>query len=543
MGLKDIIKNNHYPIVFVGSGMSKRYLENSPDWNSLLQEYWDMLNTGIEYYTHLHDLRNQIIEQADKDGNKIDSDELDFSVKTKVATEIEKEFDDQFFHEKIPVKGLNLKKAYEESISPFRFHLSQRFSNYKLAKNIDKEEFELFQKVLRKSRIIVTTNYDTLIEDSIRRGKQNPKLYIGNAGFFDDSSMGWSEIYKIHGSVTDPSSIVITEDDYKRYDQNSILVTAKIMSSMVDSPILFLGYSMTDRNVVKMLNDFSTQLPQEALSKSANRILIVDRDEGINTLQEAQMVSTKNGKNFSYTLIKTDNYKSLFDQLQSIDEGVSPYEVRRFENIVKKIVVSKGQRQALDAYLVSPKNLDELDKKIDSGEKIVVALGDTKNIFVTPTTVNYFKDYISERFEILPQNALRFIAAQQNGRFPMLHHFNNININEVPLEGYEKDRIKAKIDNDESSIKEIQDTINSSNQIKFNSLDAILNSNMKLAKKLDCITFNITRLNFEKVEDLIKHQYLDDFCKLYKSREPNRGLEKTAYRKLFVAWDVMKYKK
>lgn len=539
VGLKDIIKNNHYPIVFVGSGMSKRYLEDSPDWNSLLQEYWNMLNTEIEYYTHLHDLSTEITEQTHKD-----RDEIDFLVKIEVAAEIEKKFNDQFFHGEISVKKLSHKKAYEKNISPFRFHVAQRFSNYKLSKNIDKEEFELFQKVLRKSRIIVTTNYDTLIEDSIREGNQDPKLYIGNAGFFDDSSMGWSEIYKIHGSVTDPSSIVITKDDYKRYDQNSILVTAKIMSSMVDSPILFLGYSMSDRNVVKMLNDFSTQLPQEGLSKSANRILIVDWDKGINTLQETQMTSTENGKNFSYTLIKTDNYKSLFNKLQSIDEGVSPYEVRKFEDIIKKIVVSKGQKQALDAYLVSPKNLDELDKKIDSGEKIVVALGDTKNIFVTPTIVDYFKDYVSERFEIIPQNALRFIAnAQQTGRFPMLHHFNNINIDEVPLEKYEKKRIKTKIENDESSLQKLKITINPSNRIKFKNLDDILNSNMKLAKKLDCITFNISHLNFEEVEGVIKHQILDEFCKLYKSREPNRGMEKTAYRKLFVAWDIIKYKK
>ena len=534
MGLEDIIKNNHYPIVFVGSGMSKRYLSDSPDWNTLLKEYWTQLNTGTDYYTHLYELKKQIK----------DIEDIDFAIKTKIATEIKDQFDDKFYHKEISVPGLTLKDALEKNLSPFKVDLSQRFKEYKCKNNIDKEEFKLFQKVLRKSRIIVTTNYDTLIEDSIREGNQYPKLFIGNAGFFDDNSMGWSEIYKIHGSVTDPSSIVITKEDYERYDQNSILVTAKIMSSMVDSPILFLGYSMTDRNVVKMLNDFSTQLPQEALSKSANRILIVDWDKGINTLKETQMTSTENGKNFSYTLIKTDNYKSLFDKLQSIDEGVSPYEVRRFENIVKKIVVSKGQKQSLDAYLVSPKNLDELDKKIDSGEKIVVALGDTKNIFVTPTTVDYFEDYISEKFEILPQNALRFIAnTQQTGRFPMLHHFNSVDIEEVPLEGYEKKRIKAKIDNDESSLHKIQNTVNSSNQIKFKNLDDILNSDMKLAKKLDCITFNISNLDFEKVEDLIKHKLLDDFCELYKSRESNRGAEKTAYRKLFVAWDIKKRKK
>lgn len=66
---------------------------------------------------------------------------------------------------------------------------------------------------------------------------------------------------------------------------------------------------------------------------------------------------------------------------------------------------------------------------------------------------------------------------------------------------------------------------------------------MKLAKKLDCITFNISNLNFTEVEKLIKTQFLDEFCKIYKSRDSNRGMEKSAYRKLFVAWDIIKCKK
>ncbi|WP_406946558.1 SIR2 family protein [Lactiplantibacillus plantarum] len=56
---------------------------------------------------------------------------------------------------------------------------------------------------------------------------------------------------KIHGSVTDPKTIVINSNDYNKYDENSILLSAKILSSMIDSPIIFLGYSLTDRKYSK----------------------------------------------------------------------------------------------------------------------------------------------------------------------------------------------------------------------------------------------------------------------------------------------------
>uniref|UniRef100_UPI0036F1BDB5 SIR2 family protein n=1 Tax=Photorhabdus kayaii TaxID=230088 RepID=UPI0036F1BDB5 len=52
-------------------------------------------------------------------------------------------------------------------------------------------------------------------------------MYIGNEGFFDDT-IGWSELYKIHGDIELPNSIVINSYDYERYDNKSIL---KILQS------------------------------------------------------------------------------------------------------------------------------------------------------------------------------------------------------------------------------------------------------------------------------------------------------------------------
>lgn len=43
MGIKNIIQENHYPIVFIGSGIEKRYLKDFPNWTSLLETFWNQI--------------------------------------------------------------------------------------------------------------------------------------------------------------------------------------------------------------------------------------------------------------------------------------------------------------------------------------------------------------------------------------------------------------------------------------------------------------------------------------------------------------------
>ncbi|MCV5209261.1 SIR2 family protein, partial [Escherichia coli] len=69
------------------------------------------------------------------------------------------------------------------------------------------------------------------------------------------------------------------KDDYEKYDNKSILISAKILSNMIKNPIVFLGYSLTDRNVKKLLSDFSSQLPREDGRKSAERIILIEYKE------------------------------------------------------------------------------------------------------------------------------------------------------------------------------------------------------------------------------------------------------------------------
>ena len=540
MGLRDIIKQNHYPIVFIGSGMSKRYLDNSPTWNDLLEEYWKKLNLdkSMNFYSYLHNIND---EYKDKPKN-----ELDFLTNTKAGSKIEEIFNKAFFDNKLPtpVPNLTIKDAQQNHVSPFKYDLAERFKSLTQRNDIATGEFELFSDFLQKSRIIVTTNYDSLVEDTITKySSQKPKIYIGNSGFFDESSDGWSEIYKIHGSSTDPNSIVINQSDYDEYDKNSILISAKILSSMIDSPIIFLGYSLTDRDIRKMLADFSKQLPQEDARKSANRIFVVEYKENEQKLEE--QIIKDSDLNYNYTLIQTDNYKSLYSEVIKIDEGVTPYEVRKFQRIIKKIIVTSGKKKALDSFLVHPTDLENLENKVDDGKPIVVALGDTKNIFITPTPTSYLDDYISQKFEIEPEVALRFVAREQkNGRYPILQHAHSVSLDKTNLDEFEKENIRDRLKRDEPSLESIQSTISENNRKTFHTIKDIKSlPDCKMAKKIDYITYNSDKLNKTELTKYVQKEALPAFIKLYKERNKRNAQEKTAYRKLFVAWDILNYSK
>lgn len=535
MGLEDIVKNNHYPIIFIGSGISKRYLASSPTWSDLLEEYWNKLGKKQNFYSYLHEINKKFIGESDI--------ELEFHTNTYVASYIEKSFNDCFYQEKLKVDGLSLKKAQQQNLSPFKFDLANRFSSTKLKKNLNKKEFESFKTLLQKSRMIVTTNYDSLIETTIEKSsRQNPKVYVGNSGFFDNDAEGWSEIYKIHGSSSAPNSIIIDESDYKKYDNNSILISAKILSSMIDSPILFLGYSLKDRNVRKLLEDFSKQLPAEDTRKSANRIFVIEYKENEPSLDERIIRDTE--LNFTYTHIQTDNYQKLYSEVCKIDEGVTPYEVRRFQKVIKKIIISSGHKKALDSYLVRPVDLEKLENKIDDGKPIVVALGDTKNIFVTPTPTLYISDYILQKFDILPENALRFIAGEQPmGRYPFLKHYNDLDINNCVLEKFEKERLNDRFKRDLSSIEELLEKINFRNRLHYDNIEKILALDINEANQVDLITYNSQSIKYSELTNYIQNMALPNFIKYYKARDSKKIQEKSAYRKLFVAWDIITYGK
>lgn len=114
--------------------------------------------------------------------------------------------------------------------------------------------------LINRIKYIITTNYDPLFEraygDKIVVVSHDADL-PGSTDYPDKSVL-----LKIHGDISQPESIVITSDDYMEFDSDSI-VWNKIRTLLAEYSVVFIGYSLHDPNIEKMISDIYARLKRK----------------------------------------------------------------------------------------------------------------------------------------------------------------------------------------------------------------------------------------------------------------------------------------
>ena len=125
MGILDeLIKKNEFPIIFIGSGISKRYLKNYPSWLELLEKIWKEIEKyeGEEkrnFYSKL----NYISEKLERE--KIE--DKDFHVNVEMASSIEKRIKNLYYENKFKIENLTQEETYKNKINHFKKYLANIF--------------------------------------------------------------------------------------------------------------------------------------------------------------------------------------------------------------------------------------------------------------------------------------------------------------------------------------------------------------------------------------------------------------------------------
>ena len=109
-------------------------------------------------------------------------------------------------------------------------------------------------------KIVITTNYDTLFEQALRRVGKEPRVYVypRHAGLEEalgELSPQHPILLKLHGDVGQPETIVITDEDYIEFIAK---MTEKepghpfplpLRDMLITWMTLFVGYSLADYNL------------------------------------------------------------------------------------------------------------------------------------------------------------------------------------------------------------------------------------------------------------------------------------------------------
>lgn len=105
-------------------------------------------------------------------------------------------------------------------------------------------------------KTIITTNYDKLFEMAYSN-----KLNIYKGTIFPKKNRKLPSLFKIHGDIDDCDSIVITNKDYSQfYEKIDSLMWNRLKPILAEKSILFVGYSIEDKNVEDIIEKVLRQI-------------------------------------------------------------------------------------------------------------------------------------------------------------------------------------------------------------------------------------------------------------------------------------------
>lgn len=493
MNIKDFISNfRNHPVLFVGTGISLRYLNNSYTWDNLLKHISFEMTGENEHYL---DIKSNHYVNSAYAFDEIAADlEKQFNAYLQLPEQRNgkfKEINDFFY--------ANMEKNI--NISRFKIYISKLFSTFTV-KEEKLEELAVFKKARKNIGSIITTNYDEFIESFFEF-----KPLIGNDILLSNP---YGSVYKIHGCVTEPQKIIITSDDYSTFSNKYELIRAQLLSLFIHNPIVFLGYNIGDSNIKDLLRTIFTYVnpntPQA--DKIRSNFLLVEYEEGLtNTEVSEHDIVLEDIATIRINKIKTDDFVSIYEAISSLQLPVSAMDIRKVQNIVKDIY-SGG-----DIKVSITEDLEKLDNK----DKVLV-IGSSNTVrYEFQTTremmVNYFSIIEEENSQLIELiNKQKIQSAQYFPIFAFARITNKIDkVEEIKKIQLEKLKGSKWVETKHTSISDIDmdESISKSNK-NYAIVTALLNNQLIL----------------DEVEKYLK-EYEDKLS--------------TEYRRLLCAYDYVKY--
>lgn len=321
---KAVESTSHYPFLFIGSGLSRRYM-GAPSWEELLKGICEnVLEDPFAYAKFLGEAKMA------KDRGEVRS------IMPRVATLMEPPVHEALFgKEKFAhfVKS-NLDRL-SSGTSALKIYAADIFKRLSMGRMTD--ETELLSRVGRERLSgVITTNYDQLCE-SLFPGFVT---YVGEGDLLFSDPTFAQETYKIHGSTSDPESMILTEADYRRFEEREKYLAAKLLTIFAEYPIVFMGYSLQDENINELLSSIVRCAGERGFKPLGDRLIFVTRGSAGAPAVSSRYVSL--GKSsLETTTISTDEFSVVYEAILNTQRTYDMRLVRELRgnifNIVRKL--------------------------------------------------------------------------------------------------------------------------------------------------------------------------------------------------------------
>jgi hypothetical protein len=341
---EDLKKFDLAPYLFVGSGISRRYL-GLENWENLLRRFCVYGMKPFAYY-------------FSRSGGKFEW----------TASLMAEDYHKIWFTDERFEKNRN---GHEEKMihiqSPLKCEISEylKTKRYEDVEQSNPEEIEWFKKIIING--IITTNWDNLLEELF----QDFEVFVGQKGLLNSTVQGIAEIYKIHGSVSDFNTLVLTGEDYEDFNDKNLYLVAKLLTIIIEHPIIFLGYSISDENIRQILKSVSYCLSESGLSisKIEDKLFFVEPifDKSKKDMYDKTYI-TVGDRNLPITVVRVKDYSEVYKVLAQYERKLSTRFLKQIISKLKEIVKSNDPSERISAIDITDEaDLENVDFAIGVG--------------------------------------------------------------------------------------------------------------------------------------------------------------------------------
>lgn len=475
MNVEEFISDfRNHPVMFFGTGMSLRYLENSYTWDGLLDKVCYDLTENAECYLDIK-AKHLTYGSYDFAGIATDLESLFHEVTSEDRNGKFKSINDEFYR--------RMKSG--EQVSRFKIYISELLASIDI-KSEKEKEIELLQSASKNISSFITTNYDTFCENTV-----DFKPLIGNDILLSNP---YGSTYKVHGCTTAPEKIILTKEDYENFNNKYELIRAQLISIFLHNPIIFMGYSVTDENIKSILKTIFSyvELNSEQANKVKNNFLLVEFESNSNSLEVVEHdIEIEGLPIIRINKIKTDDFSTIYKSLAELSLPVSAMDVRKVQNIVKTIA---------EGGTIKVQIADDVDDL--NNEDMVLAISSTNAIKYEHKSPS---DFCTDYFKIIDNNNAEILKIIDRLTIPKTFFFPIYKYSEIAPDLKRVDKLKIQ------QAKKIEDhlkNIPDSSRVIRSKISEILDENSTNSYRANCILWNSEQghMPLEEVEGFLRNK-------------------------------------
>lgn len=404
----DVISEaGRYPFLFVGSGLSIRYM-GAPSWDGLLSHVCrTVLGDDLAFGRFKVSAKRAAREEGAGDDQGV--------IYPLLASMMEESIDEALLTSSDPVCDEFRKRHMEDlvsgDISPMKAFISDYLDEFELRSD---EETEMLSSVGEgKISGVITTNYDTLCQRLFPRFHR----FVGEREMIFSEPTFAQEIYQIHGSTSNPDSLVLTRGDYDAFVKHEQYLAAKLLTIFMEHPVVFLGYSLQDKNIRGILRSMSECVGPDRVDDIRRRMVFVEYAKGEPGVGEASF--SFGSSSVSMTKVSTSDFRPVYEAIAECEHLYDPKMLRELKGHIFEI-----SERLEPSSMIEVASFDTALEKLPPDRKILIGFATNVpgQIGMPISAVDLYMDTVFDDKDY-PSNAvvahIETLLAQNGGGLPM----------------------------------------------------------------------------------------------------------------------------